>query len=279
VNDLRRLAVLGLLSAGLFGLLLSPGPAPGGGEGDKDKVVSTTDLAKEYATDAAAFNRGYKGKTIVVEGVVEDAAVRDLLSKDKHGKKRWVMLRGYHKPGEPVSHQVRCEYAPDFEDLRIGYKVRVRGTCQGHRETLYAAELRDCKLVKVFADDYPPGKAVRADLKKLQGRWKVVSAEAGGKKLAVQAGGIEGFDFDGQQVAVNTGKGFAIWGLVLDPAKEPRAMDLVNADGRKIPLIYGFEGEQLRVALPGTSKQGFQRPANFDSTKNRALVLTAERQK
>jgi uncharacterized protein (TIGR03067 family) len=266
----RALGLVLLTFAGAA-LLAGLGPAGVGKEAEKARVITAEELTKVYATDPAAFDKEYKGKALVVEGVVEDAFARDVLAK-----KTWVMLRGYTKPGAPVPYSVRCPRGPGLEYLRIGYKVRIEGTCQGYKDTRYAAELQDPKVVKVLADDYPPPKAVRDELKKLEGKWKVIVAQAGGQKVTGKDIRIETFDIDGEQIAVRSGNRVAIWGLVIDPTKEPKTMDFVALDGRKIPLVYALDGDQFRFALPPASKEGPRRPEGLDPSK--ALVVTAKRQ-
>ena len=111
--------------------------------GDKETVVKAADLARSYALDPKDFDRKYKDKTLIVEGVVETPAAKGALDK-----KTWVMLKGFAKKGDPVETLVRCEMTKELEGLRAGQQVRIRGTCHGHNQTVFAAELVNCKLEK-----------------------------------------------------------------------------------------------------------------------------------
>src|ERR1043166_2810769 len=174
----RLMCHLSIVLAMLVGSQASR-PSTLGLAGDKKggDAVDAVALTKVYAENGADFDTKYKGKTVTVEGRVAGTGV-------KLGKATFLMIDGYTKPGQPFSHQIRCEESsPDFEGIRIGHQVQIRGTVQGYSDTSVAAEMRDCKVVKVFANDYPPSKAAKADVKKLQGVWKVASAEANGKPL------------------------------------------------------------------------------------------------
>src|SRR5262249_44624139 len=147
-----------------------------------------------------------------------------------------------------------------------------------HSPTLQAAELRDCKVVKVFADDYPPSKAAREEVKKLQGKWKITGAEAEGKKLDAKQAGFDAVSFEGYNVLLHQGDKLYSFGLHGDQEKSPKAMDLRGGKA-PLPCIYRREGGRLRLALPAAGKDGFTRPETLDTTKTKALVLNAEREK
>ncbi len=273
MGKLPRSWVIGLLLVGLV-FPLGPSAQPGTAGKEKDEFIAADQLTKVYAENAADFNKQFKGKTLTVEGVVTGSGV-----KGSPPGRTYLMIQGYKKPGDPVAHSVRCEEAgPDFEGIRQGHKVRIRGVVQAHSDTLLAAELRECKVIKVFADDYPPSKAARAEVKKLQGRWKVLSAEANGKKLVGKEAGFDALSFEGYSIYLYQGDKAFSFGIVLDPEKTPKIADLVG--GRvPLPCIYALEGDQLTLCLPGQTKAGFVRPATFDSRKHQGHLLKAERQK
>src|SRR5262249_8136362 len=210
-----------------------------------EDVVSALQLTKEYAENPAEFDKKYKGKTVTVEGTVSSASVKDVAVGGKPAR-TFLIIEGYNKPGEGP-FIVRCEESgPDFEGIRSGHKVRIKGTVQGHSPTLQAAELRDCKVVKVFADDYPPSKAAREDVKKLQGKWKITGAEAEGKKLDAKQAGFDAITFEGYNVHLHQGDKLYAFGLAVNPEKSPKTLDLL---GGKVPLpcIYALEGDRLRL--------------------------------
>jgi hypothetical protein len=137
MNRLRNV-LLSLLLAAVSVVLTAPSnPARAG----KETRVTAEQLAQDYSNNPATFNKQYKGKVVVVEGTVELADAVDAR------KQHWLMLKGYQKKGNPVPTMVRCQYVPEFKGLKEGQKVTVQGTCQGHSDTVFAAELVDCKLV------------------------------------------------------------------------------------------------------------------------------------
>jgi uncharacterized protein (TIGR03067 family) len=272
----RNLSIVPLSSVVLIGMLvvqLTSSRAVTGGK-DKEEVVSAQDLTRAYAENPAEFDKKYKDKVVTVEGMVSATSV-------KASGKSFLMIEGYTKPGDTFSHSVRCEESgPDFEGIRIGHKVRIRGTAQGHSPTLVAAELRTCKVMKVFADDYPPSKAAREEVKKLQGKWKVVSGEAEGKKLEPQQAGFDAINFEGYTAYLHHGKQSFSFGVALDPSKTPKTIDLVGGKAT-LPCIYTLDGDQFRLVLPPppAKDKGFSRADSFDTTKSKGLVLNAEREK
>lgn len=240
---------------------------------DKDEPVAATELMKVYASGPAAFDKAYKGKTLTIEGIVSNSSVKD-------GQKSFLMIAGYKKQGAAISNDVRCEESTaDFEGIRVGHKVRIRGTLQGHSETSSAAELRDCKVVKVFADDYPPSKAVKEEVKKLQGPWKVVAMEANGKKLAGAEAPFTNLTVEGYKIYLHQGNQAMLFGVTFDLAKDPKQIDLVGANA-SLPSIYALDGDKLQLFLPALLKGGgFRRSSGFDTVKNAGILLKAERQK
>jgi hypothetical protein len=99
-------------------------------------------LAQKYATDPKGFDAQYKDKVVEVEGVVQFPDVKESLS-DAH----WLTMNGYTKPGDNIDTIVRCKMIPAFADLRKGQKIKVKGKCQGYRDTVLAVSLVDCELV------------------------------------------------------------------------------------------------------------------------------------
>jgi uncharacterized protein (TIGR03067 family) len=251
--------------------LMVGGSRPAAQDKKQDDAVSAEELTKVYDKGAAEFDKAYKGKAIIVEGIVS-------LSGAKAGAKSYLMIDGFRKPGESYVHRMRCEETADFEGIRAGHKVRISGTVQGHSE-ISVAELRDCKVVKVFADDFPPSKEVKAEVKKLQGKWKILSHEANGKKLAGAEAPFTAVEFDGYIVLLHQGKQYLQFGLKLDLAKTPKQMDLVG--GRTLPSIYLLDGDKMQLFLPAVTKdgKGFVRAGNFDTAESAGILLKIERQK
>jgi uncharacterized protein (TIGR03067 family) len=138
------------------------------------------------------------------------------------------------------------------------------------------------RLVTVFviglllAADAPKDEAIQKEVKKLQGTWKVVAFEVGGK---VQPGPkqlvIKGEDFEGLAPNVK---------FRIDPSKKPKTLDLINKDDPKkvFPLIYELNGDELKIVIPlveaGKGEEA-KRPDSFQ-TKDKPLgLITAKREK
>jgi hypothetical protein len=136
----RSRGFLLLIVVGVFGSsqLAAATPAE-----DKPIAVTAAKLAEAYATDPAAFDKTYKDKVVEVEGVVETPK-----AQDSTNKKDYVMLHGFEKKGDVVPTLVRCELTKELEGLKAGQAVRIKGTCRGHKKTVLAAEIVDCKLIK-----------------------------------------------------------------------------------------------------------------------------------
>ena len=92
----------------------------------------------------------------------------------------------------------------------------------------------------------PPKDAVKDELAKLQGTWKVVSVEAGGKDVLKdvklgeitfkEGGAVEGL---GPDITVK-----------LDPTRKPKEIDLIRGkDGKPWMGIYALDGDTLKLSL------------------------------
>ncbi|MBY0524575.1 MAG: TIGR03067 domain-containing protein [Gemmataceae bacterium] len=116
----------------------------------------------------------------------------------------------------------------------------------------------------LFAVSVAGGQDTKDDSEKLQGVWKVMSAERNGKKqpddelkglrLTFKADKIVFKDNDKEQEAT----------YKLDPDKKPKAIDLVVKVGDKtetIPGIYQLNGDDLKICAAG--EPGKPRPTEF----------------
>jgi uncharacterized protein (TIGR03067 family) len=135
--------------------------------------------------------------------------------------------------------------------------------------------------------------AARAELKKLQGSWKVVSLEMAGKPLPAEK--VEGtqitFKDDLMTISPKEGNGNTM-PVKLDPAAKPKAIDLTITRGvEKISwkCIYSLEGDILKFVMPlapakgqkvtGEAYGSIKRPESFDAKDKPFMVFTAKRQK
>lgn len=138
--DTKRFAGAALAAALVAAWVALAGSAAAG---EKEIAVTSEQLAKDYTAGAKTFNEKYKDKVVVVTGTVEIPEAKDTI-----GGKRWLMLHGFKKKGDPVETTVRFEYIDDFKGLKEGAKVTVRGKCLEHKDTVFAASVVDSKLVK-----------------------------------------------------------------------------------------------------------------------------------
>jgi uncharacterized protein (TIGR03067 family) len=119
----------------------------------------------------------------------------------------------------------------------------------------------------------PAGDAAK-DLEKLQGAWKVESAEYGGMPLPADAVEKIRVTFKGTEVTIRDPKDPATFSL--DPGQKPAAITLKppqKPGGPKeaeIQGIYQFEGEKLKLCL---NQPGMPRPTEFKSSKGGEVVL------
>jgi uncharacterized protein (TIGR03067 family) len=113
-----------------------------------------------------------------------------------------------------------------------------------------------------------------ADTKTIQGTWKPVAAELGGKPFPEDA-------FKTMKLILADGKYTVMVGdrpdegtIKLDSAKSPRAMDITGAkgpnQGKKILAIYELNGATLRICYDLSGKS---RPKEFKTLPGSELFL------
>jgi len=137
-----------------------------------------------------------------------------------------------------------------------------------------------CVLVVLVA---PPLLAADADedvkkeLKALQGKWKAVALEAGGKKLPKEA--VPDFTFtiaaDGKSTGKMAQSEYSAT-ITVDPKKDPKTMDNAHesgaSKGKKQYGVYKLEGDKLTVCITAPGSAEAARPKDFN-TKDTANVL------
>lgn len=111
----------------------------------------------------------------------------------------------------------------------------------------------------------PPDPA--ADLKALEGTWKVVTYEVNGKE-ASDAG-----DAGPEEVVISAGKTNLLkreeidLPIKVDPSKTPKAIDVYLIDAMKfrahVKGIYDLDGDNLKICLPLSTEA--ERPTKFGS--------------
>ena len=121
---------------------------------------------------------------------------------------------------------------------------------------------------------------VKAELKKLQGTWVIVSGEKGGEKK--EGNGEERLKIEGEMFSmVHDGKVEQSGTIKLDPSKNPMEIDLQFQDGKdagKSALgIYAWDGEGLKLCTRGPGAG--TRPMDFTSDPEDRLLIIFKREK
>jgi uncharacterized protein (TIGR03067 family) len=130
-------------------------------------------------------------------------------------------------------------------------------------------------VVAAGGEEPKTDKAVEAELKRLEGRWRIVAAQKEGaateSKTLVQFSGTRCTltDPDIKLVVENT--------VVLDPSKDPKWIDLTNTTTKLTHRgIYELKGDRLKAVF-SLDKDG-KRPEKFETTKgSREVMYTYER--
>jgi uncharacterized protein (TIGR03067 family) len=133
----------------------------------------------------------------------------------------------------------------------------------------------------VLADEDPePTSSTKADLKKMQGTWKVTDAEKGGMKAPKDIVGVH-IVIDKELMIIKDPKREEKATFKLDGKKKPRHIDFTpqikgaprneTAQG-----IYKFDGGKLIIVF---NKPGSPRPTKFTGTSMVKLVLQKQKEK
>jgi uncharacterized protein (TIGR03067 family) len=119
---------------------------------------------------------------------------------------------------------------------------------------------------------------VRKELKALQGTWKAVGIEAGGKSFPKEF--VPPFTFtigaDGKATG-KTPKGEYDAKISVDPSKKPRTIENMHETGdhkgKKQYGIYKLEGDKFTVAMTAPGAEEKDRPKDFMTTKETPFVI------
>lgn len=126
-------------------------------------------------------------------------------------------------------------------------------------------------LIAVPADEAKDA-AVKAELEKLQGTWRLFSAETDGKKAPEE-------NIKQVKVVIQGSKHSVYFGddavakdipFQIDPAKNPKTTDDTLPDGRMIHGIYKLEGDTLTSCVALIDKD---RPTEFVSKPGTGHIL------
>jgi uncharacterized protein (TIGR03067 family) len=125
----------------------------------------------------------------------------------------------------------------------------------------------------LLAADAPKDGATKQDKEKIQGVWKVVSVEFGGKPDKDGEG--DTWTFKGDECATKSTDGVKVPRTYkLDATKKPKSFELsgevVNMAG-----IYSLEGDELKVCLGPSDKP----PSEFSSKGEKHILIVLKREK
>jgi uncharacterized protein (TIGR03067 family) len=103
------------------------------------------------------------------------------------------------------------------------------------------------------------------DLEALQGTWRLVSGEIGGRKMTAEELNRAKLVFKGDRYMVRRGSGPTVMGIVkLNSTKNPKTIDITDADGaykgKTLFGIYAVNGNELKECF---APPGQARPAKF----------------
>jgi uncharacterized protein (TIGR03067 family) len=118
------------------------------------------------------------------------------------------------------------------------------------------------------------GASASEDAKKMQGTWKPVSAELAGKPYPDEILKTMTLVLGDGKYTLTVGEHPDEGTVKLDPAKSPRAMDIVGTRGpnrgRTIPAIYELTDTTLRICYDLSGKA---RPGEFKTRPDTKLFL------
>ena len=127
-----------------------------------------------------------------------------------------------------------------------------------------------------MAIDRPNTEAVNAAMKQLEGTWRAVATEMGGKQMAPKELADYRLVFSGANCSIVSGKRVTSCAVVIDPGSTPKNIDLIRTSDKVVWRgIYELKGGQLTVFLDFT---GNQRPTEFKTeVGTQQVIRTYER--
>lgn len=122
-----------------------------------------------------------------------------------------------------------------------------------------------------MAIDRPNTEAVNAAMKQLEGTWRAVATELGGKQMAPKELPDDRLVFSGANCSIVSGKRVTSCTVVIDPGKTPNRIDLIRTSDKVMWRgIYELKGGQLKVFLDFT---GNKRPTEFKTEADTQQVI------
>jgi len=130
-------------------------------------------------------------------------------------------------------------------------------------------------LTTAFAADTP------ADAKAIQGNWKPIKAELGGKPMADEVLKTISLKMDNDKYEVFVGEHPDRGTYTIDAAATPKSITVTGTEGpnqgRTFPAIYELKGDTLRICY---DLSGAKRPVEFKTvTGTKLYFVTYQRKK
>jgi uncharacterized protein (TIGR03067 family) len=121
----------------------------------------------------------------------------------------------------------------------------------------------------------------KKDLKKFEGKWKLIKAAGGGQEFDLKDKEAH-FEFKGIDLTITFGEKVETLQITtIDTTTDPRCIDFLEKrkgrPDRTLEGVYRFDGDTLQIAheLPNSKS----RPTSFEKSVDRALVWTLKRVK
>ena len=112
---------------------------------------------------------------------------------------------------------------------------------------------------------------------KLQGAWRVVGLEAGGRKAPEASLKEQRFLIEGDKISLS-GKPEDLRAYRLDATAKPRAVDIPGSVEKEFSkAIYGVEGDTLKLCFSQSTE--VDRPKDFNTAGTKYLCFTLKREK
>jgi uncharacterized protein (TIGR03067 family) len=140
-------------------------------------------------------------------------------------------------------------------------------------------------LACIAAANFVQTDDAKKELKQLEGTWKIVSGEKGGKPAPPGELDALRLIFSGDKLTVQISAGGKedkkVASLKIDPTKKPKHLDITPDDGpekgKTMSGIYQMDGKNLKLCL---NEGGQERPTEFASPEaSRIMILVLERLK
>lgn len=135
---------------------------------------------------------------------------------------------------------------------------------------LYGVLFVAAAVLALAADDKKDD-AAKAELKKMEGTWLLVSGEEDGKQKPAEEVKVLTSVIKGDMLTILVdGKPVFEGTLTVDPTKKPKTIDTVSKDKKvKSPAIYELDGDTFKICV---GLKG-ERPTEFTSKKDSGYGL------